>query len=77
MCCMQYEDNQYLDALAKMPKINSKVKTPDGEGIAVYNNVLKGIVTVKFVCDDGSFRNQDYALSEIKIEKYNERNQNE
>ena len=74
MCCMQYEDSQYVEALEKMPKINSKVKTPDGEGIAIYNNVLKNLVTVKFVSDDGSYRNQEYALSEIKFDKRNERN---
>ena len=78
MCCMQYEDKQYLDALANMPKINSKVKTPDGVGVAIYNNVLKNLVTVKIVNDDGTYRNQEYALSEIKFDRQNnERNQNE
>ena len=78
MCCMQYEDKQYLDALAKMPKINSKVKTPNGEGVATYNNVLKNLVTVKFVNEDGTYYNQEFALSVLKFDKYqNESNQNE
>lgn len=78
MCCMQYEDSQYLEALSKMPKINSKVKTADGEGIAIYNNVLKNTVTVKFISEDGTYRNQEYALSEIKFDiSKNQREQNE
>ena len=71
MCCLQYEDSQYVDALSKMPKLNSKVITPEGEGIVTYNNVLKNEVTVKFVNDDGSYTNKDFSLSEISFKKGN------
>lgn len=76
MCCLQYEDEQYLSALANMPKLNSKVKTPDGEGVVTFNDVLKNEVTVKFVDEDGTYTMRDYALSEIIFNK-NEGNKNQ
>ena len=49
-----------------MPKLNSKVRTKDGEGVVVYNNLLKQLVSVKFV-DDDSIKINEYPLSEIKL----------
>lgn len=69
MCCLAYEDSQYSKVLAKMPKLNEKVQTPDGEGTVVFNNVLKEQVSVKFAKDDGSYTTNDYALSEIKFKR--------
>jgi len=47
MCCLAYENDTYVEILNKMPKINSKVKTKEGNGTVVYNNILKETVTVK------------------------------
>lgn len=66
MCCLSYENEYYAEISAKMPKLNSKVKTKDGEGVVVYNNLLKQIVSVKFV-DDDSIKINEYPLSEIKL----------
>ena len=66
MCCLSYENEYYTEMSSKMPKINSKVKTKDGEGVVVYNNILKEMVSVKFV-DDDSIKINEYPLSEIKI----------
>lgn len=77
MCCLQYEDKFYVDALQKMPKLGSVVKTADGEGIDIYNNILKNEVTVKFQNQDGSYTNKDYALSEVTFEKKFDGNKNE
>ena len=66
MCCLGYENPQYEEILKKMPKINSLVKTPDGEGTAVYNDVLRQIVTVKIVKGEDATLNA-YNLEEIKI----------
>lgn len=52
MCCLAYENSMYVEILQKMPKINSKVKTKEGEGVVVYNNILKETVTVKIEEDD-------------------------
>lgn len=73
MCCLAYEENDYAKALLNMPKLGSKVKTPDGEGTVTYNNVLKDEVSVKFINQDGSYLIRDYALGEIKFEHKNEK----
>ena len=65
MCCLSYENEYYSEVSAKMPKINSKVITKDGEGVVVYNNLLKQLVSVKFM-DDDSIKINEYPLSEIK-----------
>ncbi len=71
MCCLSYENEYYSEVSAKMPKLNSKVVTKDGEGIVVYNNLLKQLVSVKFVSDD-SIKVNEYPLSEIKIKNAKE-----
>ena len=68
-CCLSYEENQYEEVLHKMPKLGEKVKTPDGEGVVTFNNVLKEEVSVKFVNEDGTYNIRDYGLGEIKFEK--------
>ena len=72
LCCLQYEENDYAQVLQKMPKLNSKVKTPDGEGVCTFNNVLKEQVSVKFINEDGGYTIKDYSLGEIKFEKRND-----
>ena len=68
-CCLSYEENDYLQALQRMPKLNSKVKTPDGEGSVTFNNVLTNEVSVKFANPEGGYTIKDYALGEIVFEK--------
>lgn len=66
MCCLAYENEFYADISAKMPKLNSRVKTKDGIGIAVYNNLLKQKVTVKI--DAGNeIKVSEYDLTEIEV----------
>ena len=72
MCCLAYENEYYSEINAKMPKLNSKVSTKDGEGIVVYNNLLKQLVSVKFVNDD-SVKIVEYPLTEVRFTK-NENN---
>jgi hypothetical protein len=49
-----------------MPKLNSRVKTKDGIGVAVYNNLLKQKVTVKI--DAGNeIKVAEYDLGEIEV----------
>ncbi len=66
MCCLSYENEFYADISAKMPKLNSRVKTKDGIGVAVYNNLLKQKVTVKI--DAGNeIKVSEYDLTEIEV----------
>jgi hypothetical protein len=64
MCCLAYENDTYAEIVALMPKMNSKVKTPDGEGLVVYNNILKQLVSVKFD-NNGDIKISEYQLADI------------
>lgn len=68
LCCLKYEDKYYHETLQKMPKINSLVTTPDGEGKVVYNDILreKSIVTIM---KDDSIERKEYDVSELKFSK--------
>lgn len=65
MCCLAYENDSYVEVLNKMPKINSRVKTSSGEGIVVYNNILKETVTVKIEEDDTT-KLVEFNLNEVE-----------
>lgn len=67
-CCLAYENDAYVEILKQMPKIGSVVTTPDGKGTAMYNNLLKKIVTVKFTKGDTT-EMKEYELDKIKFEK--------
>lgn len=42
MCCLKYEEEAYLEKLAKLPKVGAIVKTPeDGEGVVDRNRDIK------------------------------------
>ena len=65
MCCLAYENDHYVETLKIMPKVNSFVKTPDGKGQVVYNNLLKKLVQVKFTKGEGEFEIKEYELKDI------------
>ncbi len=47
MCCLRYEHNTYEDALKCLPKVDAKVRTPEGNGVVSEIVPLAGIVKVK------------------------------
>ena len=53
MCCLKYEHATYEKELKRTPKTDSKVKTPDGEGVVTDSNPLTGEVKVKFSAPNG------------------------
>ncbi len=70
MCCLAYENQTYQESIRLMPKINCEVKTKDGVGVVVYNNLLDRKVDVKFTKGDDS-EIKTYDLEEIKFNKDN------
>jgi cell fate regulator YaaT (PSP1 superfamily) len=66
MCCLSYENDFYSEISAQMPKLNSRVKTKDGIGSVVYNNLLKQKVTVK-VENDNEIKVMEYDLTDIEV----------
>lgn len=68
MCCIAYENPVYQEAIKVMPKVGTTVTTKDGKGTVVFNNLLKRIVSVKFVEGDDSDI-KEYALADITFKK--------
>ena len=73
MCCLAYENPTYEEVLSKMPKVGSSVKTPDGVGTAIYNDILRECVSVKFVSGDETSTINVYDLSQISFENRKEK----
>lgn len=66
MCCLAYENDFYSEVAGIMPKLNSKVKTPDGIGTVIYNNLLKQVVTVR-VENENDTKVNEYTIDQLVI----------
>ncbi len=53
MCCLKYEQEQYVRFRKEAPAKGTPVSTPIGEGVIVGYNVPKDAITVRF--EDGSY----------------------
>lgn len=71
-CCLAYENEHYTETFKVMPKINTEIQTPDGKGLVVYNNLLKKVVSVKFINPDSSQTIKEYTLKQLGIEDKND-----
>ncbi len=69
MCCLKYENDYYNEAFQKMPKIKSKVITPDGEGVVLSNDILRLKVKVKVALTDGTYDVKLYSLEQLNVEE--------
>ena len=52
-----------------MPRINSTVSTKVGQGVVVYNDLLKRKVTVRFEDEDGNKKDEVFELDDGKFDK--------
>jgi len=68
MCCLAYENKAYEEVLKRMPKINKPIDTPKGQGVVVYNDLLRERVSVKIQNNDDSFVVYDFSLAELNGE---------
>ena len=64
MCCLNYEQSTYEDIRKRIPKVGSIVKTEDGTGEVVSNNIVKESVKVKLRCK----KTEEEVLEDFKIE---------
>lgn len=69
MCCLEYENDYYAGVYKKMPKVGGTVKTPEGTGAVVSNNMLSLVVKVKIDKPDGGTVYKDFPLDEVKFNK--------
>ena len=70
MCCLAYDNDIYSDLYKLMPKIGGTVKTPEGEGVVVTNNILKKMCKVKIVNPEGEVY-KDFSVDELSFKKQN------
>ena len=80
MCCLEYENDYYAEVYKKMPKLGGTVKTPEGEGVVISNDMLKLICKVKITLNDGSEVYKDFPLDRLEFKKkveVNEENDDE
>ena len=47
MCCLKYEQEAYEDLLRITPRVGSVVRTPEGNGTVIENNLLTGMLKVQ------------------------------
>ena len=47
-CCLNYELEQYMEALADYPSLNSKVSTANGEGTVAKIDIFTGLLWISF-----------------------------
>lgn len=47
MCCLKYEQDTYEHLLRVTPKVGAIVKTPDGKGTVIENNLITGVLKVQ------------------------------
>lgn len=77
MCCLEYENEYYAEVYKKMPKLGGTVKTPEGEGVIISNDMLKLICKVKITLNDGSEVYKDFPLDRLEFKKKKEVNEEE
>ena len=65
MCCLRYEHELYEEELAKLPKLDAFVETPDGRGVVCELVPLAGLVKVRFGGDHPMIK--VYAKDQVKI----------
>lgn len=62
MCCLQYENDVYLELKEQMPDRGAKVLTPKGPGHVIDLNILKQTICVKL---DNHVNPVEYMLEEL------------
>jgi cell fate regulator YaaT (PSP1 superfamily) len=67
MCCLNYEQEHYVQTRKRMPKPGSTVISPDGEGVVLENNAVTESVRIKIILPDESIDVKTFRLDEIKF----------
>jgi cell fate regulator YaaT (PSP1 superfamily) len=64
LCCLSYENEQYRQMKAVMPKLGQAIETPGGTGMVISMHLLKELVTVRLGDDETevTFRCEELGL---------------
>lgn len=69
MCCLKYEQNAYTDLLKHTPKVGAIVKTPNGKGLVVENNLIAGTLKVKLDSSPDDAAPTAFMVKDVRILK--------
>ncbi len=69
MCCLEFENDYYAEVFKKMPKLGGTVKTPEGDGVVIANDMLKLISKVKISKPDGSEVYKDFPVDRLEFKR--------
>ena len=64
MCCLKYEQEAYVEAHKRMPRVGRSIETPDGSGVVTEVNVLRETVKVRTTRGDSS-EVKEYTLAAL------------
>jgi cell fate regulator YaaT (PSP1 superfamily) len=67
MCCLNYEQETYEHIRSKTPTVGSIVKTPDGEGEVIENNILLEKVKVRVKINPDEVDIRVYGIEEVEL----------
>lgn len=65
LCCINYEDDNYKEYRKSMPKLDSLVNTPDGQGKVVQLNFLAQTVNIDF----GGGNRKLYSVKDLQFKQ--------
>lgn len=69
MCCLKYEQEVYEEKLSRIPKMNSLVTTPDGNGFVSGIEILSEKIKVKFGKNNDETVYKTFDLKDITFVK--------
>ena len=67
MCCLRYENDYYQETYKLMPKVNSMIDTPDGDGQVVGTDMLKREVKVRITDKEGGVEIKTFPLEKLNV----------
>lgn len=65
MCCLKFENDIYQELSKDLPSVHERVKTPEGIGKVIENNILGGKVKVRIFTGEKDERGQEKLGSDI------------
>jgi cell fate regulator YaaT (PSP1 superfamily) len=67
MCCLNYEQETYEHIRSKTPTVGSVVKTPDGRGEVIENNILLEKVKVRVNINPEEVEIRSYPIANVEL----------
>ena len=72
MCCLQYENDTYIDLKKGMPDVGERISTKDGNAVVCDVNILENRIKTRLVLEDGKEDKQEKLSSEYYTYKKEE-----